>query len=117
MDNFIAELFLKRKLILRNTKTLDFKAFSKKRNYELIYGIDEHDYHTFVFLRSAKSKMLSAELEFLDVLSDEIAAKLGIIVNKRILFYSSAICSKLIKPTQNSKNIWNSKTWKFYDFM
>ena len=108
MDNFIAELFLKHKILLKSTKTLDFKKFSKKRNYELIYGVDNENFHTLVFLRSAKSKMLKAEIEALDILADKIALELGIIVKKRILFYNSTICSKVLNF---------NKIWKFYDFM
>lgn len=109
MDNFIARLFLARKLILKDTKTLDFKKFSNKRNYELIYGVDSKNFHTFVFIRKAKSKLLKAELEFLDLLADDIASKLGIVVVKRILFFNSAICSKIL----DDKKIG----WKLYDFV
>lgn len=109
MDNFIAGLFLSRKLILRDAKTLDFKKFSNKRNYELIYGVDSKGFHTFVFIRKAKSKLLRAELEFLDILADDIAKNLGIVVVKRILFFSSALCSKIL----DDKKIG----WKLYDFV
>lgn len=108
MNNFIANLFSERKLLLRELKTLKMSDFSKKRNYELIYGINAKDYHTLVFVRFSKSKMLQAELENLDLIANCVASKLNIIINKRVLFYNSKICSKLNK--QNNK-------WKFYDFM
>ena len=108
MNNFIANLFSERKLLLRELKTLKMSDFSKKRNYELIYVINAKNYHTLVFVRFSKSKMLQAELENLDLIANCVASKLDIIINKRVLFYNSKICSKLNK--QNNK-------WKFYDFM
>lgn len=111
MDNFISLLFSEQKLLLKNTKSLDFKAFSTKRNYELIYGVDESSFHTFVFIRKAKSRFVLSELEFLNELSDKIASKLSVVVKKRVLFYNSPICSKVLK------NEDFNKVWKFYDFM
>lgn len=108
MDNFIANLFSERNLLLRELKTLKMSDFSKKRNYELIYGVNVKNYHTLVFVRFSKSKMLQAELEILNTITQSVAEKLDIVINKRVLFYNSKICSKLSK--QNSK-------WKFYDFM
>ena len=111
MNNFISLLFSGQKLLLKNTKSLDFKAFSTKRNYELIYGIDESSFNTFVFIRNAKSRFVLKDLEFLNELSEKIASKLGIVVKKRVLFYNSPICSKVLKHEEFKK------IWKFYDFM
>ena len=108
MDNFIAQLFSERNVLLKELKTLNMSEFSKKRSYKLFYGIDKNNYHTLVFVRFAKSKMLLAELTSLEDIADDVAAKLGIVINKRALFYNSAICSKLLKQTTK---------WKFYDFM
>lgn len=108
MDNFIADLFLKHKLLFKNTKTINFRKFSNKRSYELIYGVDENSFHTFIFLRSAKSKMLQAEMNEINKLADKMAQELKIVVKKRVLFYNSTICQKLLA---------NNENWKFYDFM
>lgn len=114
MDNFIASLLIERRILLKDTRTIDLSVFCKKRSYELIFGTDESAYNTFVFIRRAKSRMLKAELNTLNELSEKIAASLGIIVNKRILFYNSEICSKVL-ATSSEKT--NKIKWKFYDFM
>ncbi|ANE34006.1 hypothetical protein [Campylobacter hyointestinalis] len=108
MDNQICEIFNANKILLKNLKTLNFSDFSKRRSYQLFFGIDKNSFYTLVFLRNAKSKLLKKEFEELFDICKLIETKFDTNIKKHILFYNSQICSKIITQT---------KDWKFYAFM
>lgn len=108
MNNQICELLISKKIILNSTQTLDFSKYSNKRNYKAILGVNLSDFYTLVFIRESKSKLLKAEINEINAICEKIELEFDTKINKRILFYKSAICSKLKKSAQN---------WKFYDFV
>ena len=102
MQKQISELLLSKKLLLKNFKTLDTKEFSKKRSYEIYFGVDLDGFFTLVFVRNAKSRFISKD-------ANELLS-LDKIVKKRVLFYNSQMCSK-------SKKILEESEFIFYDFV
>lgn len=108
MDNRVCNIFNQHKILLKNLKTLDIKEFSKKRNYQLYLGVDSSGFYNLLFFRESKSRFVNKELEELKKISQLVKSKFDINIVKFGLFYSSAICSKVIKSNLD---------WKFYDFM
>lgn len=110
MQKQISELLLSKKLLLKNFKTLDTKEFSKKRSYEIYFGVDLDGFFTLVFVRNAKSRFISKDANELLNLDKIVQEKLDKIVKKRVLFYNSQMCSK-------SKKILEESEFIFYDFV
>ncbi|WP_086229087.1 hypothetical protein [Campylobacter devanensis] len=108
MDNRICNIFNQRKILLKNLRTIDIKEFSKKRNYQLFLGIDKSGFYNLIFFRDSKSRFVSKELEELREISELVKRKFDTNIVKFVLFYSSPICSKVLKSNSD---------WKFYDFM
>ena len=102
MQKQISELLRSKKLLLKNFKMLDTKEFSKKRSYEIYFGVDLDGFFTLVFVRNAKSRFISKDANEL--------LNLDKIVKKRVLFYNSQMCSK-------SKKILEESEFIFYDFV
>lgn len=107
MNNQICDILTKNKILLKKLETLDFAKYSKKRGYELFFGVDLQNYFTAIFFRIAKSKILRAELKILDEICDKLGAENQTNIKKRILFYNSPICSK----------VKADRSWKFYAFV
>lgn len=108
MNNIISEIFIKNRILLRNLQTLDITEFSKKRAYSLFFGVDRNNFYTLIFFRNAKSKFLKKELNDLYEICKLVEIKFDTNIKKKVLFYKSQICSKILKDT---------KDWKFYAFM
>ena len=106
MNNQICELFEEQKLLFKKLETLD----SKKRSFEAFLGVDMKGFYTLIFVRRAKSKLLSKELDELNQICGSIESEREHAIKKRILFFNSAICSKILKNE-------SAAGWKFYDFM
>ncbi len=110
MNNQICELFEEQKLLFKKLETLDFARYSKKRSFEAFLGVDMKGFYTLIFVRRAKSKLLSKELDELNQICGSIESEREHAIKKRILFFNSAICSKILKNE-------SAAGWKFYDFM
>lgn len=107
MNNELSELLIGRKILLKKSREIDFAKYSRKRNYTLILGVDNNNFYNIIFFRKAKSKFLNKELAHLNEISSILESEVKANIKKRILFYSSEICSK----------VKLNKDWKFYDFV
>ncbi|WP_103572027.1 hypothetical protein [Campylobacter concisus] len=110
MNQKIWELFEAKKILLRDLKTIDTKEFSSKKTLEIFWGVDEKKFYNLIFLRTAKSRLLRKEALELEEICKKIETKFQISLKKKIIFYSSEICSKALKELQKSN-------WRCYDFM
>lgn len=108
MNNRVCNIFNQYKILLKNLQTLDIKEFSKKRNYQLFLGVDSNGFYNLIFFRESKSRFVNKELEELKNISELVKSKFDTNIVKFGLFYSSPICSKVLKSNLD---------WKFYDFM
>lgn len=101
----IYKIFETRNLALKDLKQIDLTEFSSKRTIECAVGIDIKGFYTIVFIRSAKSRFLKKEFEDIAQICSQIETKLGLKIKKRVIFYSSQICSK-------TKNLIEESGWK-----
>ena len=110
MNQKIWELFEAKKILLKDIKALNTSEFSTKKTLDIFWGVDEKKFYNLIFLRTAKSRLLRKEALELEEICKKIETKFQISLKKKIIFYSSEICSKALKELQNSK-------WRCYDFM
>lgn len=105
----IYKIFETHNIALKNLKEIDLREFSSKRTLECDLGIDVKGFYTIVFIRSAKSRFLRKEFEQISQICSQVEAKFDVKIKKRVIFYSSQICSK-------TENLIKESGWK-YDAM
>lgn len=97
------ELLVKHNIILQKSKNLSLKEFRTK-SYKALFGIDLNSNNTILFFRDAKSRFLQKDSLKLIEMSETLAKKEDRIIKKKIFFYNSQICSKVLEFLK--KNGW-----------
>ena len=110
MNPKIWPLFEARKILLKDLKSVDLGEFCKRRTLSAYLGVDIKGFYEIVFLREAKSRLLLKEAHEIDEICAKIEQKFQTAIKKRVLFYSSEICSKSLEMLKQNG-------WRCYDFV
>lgn len=110
IDRQIYELFVDKKIVLKNLQRVELGQFCKKRSLEAYFGVRTDGFYEIVFVRRAKSRLLKKEAGELDEICAKIEAKFETAIKKRVLFYDSEICSK-------SLAMLTASGWRCYDLV
>lgn len=110
MNDKINELLVKYEILLKNFRTIETGNFTKKRSLSIFFGVDLSQFRTLLYLRDAKSRFVSKDAISLIEIDKKVQSSENKIVKKKILFLSSALCSKAAK-------ILNENGFMIYDFV
>ncbi len=102
LDKLIANNFATHNILLKNLVILQTSEFCKKRGLVLFFGVNVKGFYTLVLWREAKSRLVVKEFLELEEICRAVEAKMEFSIKKRICFYKSAICSKVVKSAKES---------------
>ncbi|AJC88919.1 hypothetical protein L8Y64_06620 [Campylobacter lari] len=110
MNQELSDILIKYGIVLKNTKSLDIHAFSKKKKLICIYGENTNKQCCLILFSFAKSKILIKEsLDFEDIFQN-LSQTLNLNFQNYFIFHQALICSK-------AKEYLATKGIKNYAFM
>ncbi|OCX43522.1 hypothetical protein A7X81_00550 [Campylobacter ornithocola] len=110
MNQKLSNILIKHGIILKNTKSLEARIFSKKKKLICIYGENINKQYCLILFSFTKSKILTKEsLEFESIFQN-IRQVLNLNFKIYFIFHQASICSK-------AKEYLTAKGIQSYAFM
>lgn len=102
MSENVYEILAKKDIFLQKIRSVDLSLFTRKRSLKAWIGVDLKGYYTFIFIRFASTRLLKKESIEINNICSKFEESNEMKVKKRILFYTSHICSKALSEFKNS---------------